>query len=96
MDFESKSGRISCCVHAARPVACSRVSQACRRAIGSLERSWGVFGQVGHSGGQQSVVDGGEEPGGTQPGVGDLVAMAARDPSTSSSCPTTFNAAAST
>ena len=49
-------------------------------AVGGFECSgWCWCGEVGQSGGQQSVVDGGQEPGGAQAGVGDLVAVGVRD-----------------
>jgi hypothetical protein len=35
--------------------------------------------RVGHAGGEEPVVDAGEELGGVQAGVGDLVAVAVRD-----------------
>jgi hypothetical protein len=49
-------------------------------AVGCLERSGRAWcGQVGQAGGEQSVVDGGQEPGGAQAGAGDLVAATVRD-----------------
>ena len=38
-----------------------------------------VVGEVGQSGGQEAVVDAGQEPGGVQAVVGDGVAVAVRD-----------------
>ena len=82
MKFESKSGlgRLqwsgseTCCLG-------EGVDGVLVGAVGGTERSGRVWsGEVGQSGGEQSVVDGGQEPGGAQAGVGDLVAVGVRDP----------------
>lgn len=48
--------------------------------VGCFDGAVVRVGELGQAGGQESVVDGGEEVGGAQPVVGDVVAVAVRDP----------------